>query len=189
MVRQPALHDLSHVIPNFPLRSTGGIEECAWVFELYRSVRFVRWLGIFAFTVQRMLFCPNVIPSCIIFMCPSIREFVAHLSMDTKINIGSYMVFMLGVNWIKVVLREFCVRRYILADRKHFQQAGWRNWCILLTPFYIVVEQVSLIIFFTLATWAMLWRAFAGYSSIVYVVAPKALHEEPSGGKKEKKAA
>jgi hypothetical protein len=170
--------------------STGGIEECAWTFELYRSIRFIRWLGIFAFTVQRMLFGPNVIPSCIVFVCPSVREFIAHLSMDTKIILGSYMALVLGISWIKVVLREFFVRRYILADRKHFQQAGWKNWCMLLTPFYLVVEQVSLIIFFTLATWAMLWRAFAGYTSIVYVVAPKALHEEEHSGKKiDKKAA
>jgi hypothetical protein len=136
-----------------------------------------------------MLFGPNVIPSCLVFICPSMREFIAHLTMDTKLIFGSYMVFMLGIHWIKVVLREFFVRRYILADRKNIQKAGWQNWCLLLTPFYLVVEQVSLIIFFTLATWAMLWRAFAGYTSIVYVVAPKALHEEHSGKRTGKKAA
>ncbi|KAG7354217.1 glycosyl transferase family group 2 protein [Nitzschia inconspicua] len=86
-------------------------------------------------------------------------------------------LFMQSVTWIRVILREVFLYRYILSGCKHVKKAGWQCWCMLLTPLYLVVEQVSLTIFFTLATWAMLWKAFLGYTSIVYVVAPKALQE------------
>ncbi|KAG7353817.1 glycosyl transferase family group 2 protein [Nitzschia inconspicua] len=167
-------------------RHMWGIEECAWTFQLYSTIRFVRWLGIFSFTVQRLLFSPNTVPSFIVLACPSIQEFLWQLSWETKFILGSYLLFMQSVTWIRVVLREFFLHRYILADRKHMKKAGWQCWCLLLTPLYLLVEQVSLTIFFTFATWTMLWRAFSGYTSIVYVVAPKALHEESNFSGKRK---
>ncbi|KAG7351129.1 hypothetical protein IV203_010489 [Nitzschia inconspicua] len=158
-------------------RHMWGIEECAWTFQVFSTIRFVRWLGIFTFTVQRMLFCPNTVPSFIVLACPSFREFLWKLSWETKFILGSYLLFMQCVTWIRVILREVFLHRYILAGRKHVKKAGWQCWCMLLTPLYLLVEQVSLTIFFTCATWTMLWKAFLGYTSIVYVVAPKALHE------------
>ena len=155
-----------------------GIEECAWTFEIFRHVRFIRWVGILGLTVQRMLFGPNCVPVCIAFLCPAVREFVSLMDPGSiKIFVIWTLFFVVG-KWMRVVVREFFMRRYILADRKHMMPAGWKNWIMLFTVFPIV-EQISIFIFFTCATWAMLWRA-TRHKSIVYVVAPKALNNEES---------
>jgi hypothetical protein len=157
-------------------RHMWGIEECAWTFEVMRHVRFIRWVEILGLTVQRMLFGPNSVPTVIVFLCPAVRQFVSLIDPASVKTIVLWTFFFVGGKWIRVVLREYFIRRYILADRKHMMPAGWMNWLMLLTV-YPIVEQVSIIIFFSCATWAMLWRAMR-HQSIVYVVAPKALNNE-----------
>jgi hypothetical protein len=153
-----------------------GIEECAWTFQIFHHVRFIRWIEILGLTVKRMLFGSNSIPRLIVLLCPSVREFIYKIDpASIKIFVFWTLFFVVG-KWMRVVLREFFFRRYILADRKHVIPAGWMNWFMLLTVFPIV-EHVSLFIFFSCATWAMLWRAMR-HKSIVYVVAPKALNNE-----------
>jgi hypothetical protein len=170
-----------------------GIEECAWTFEIFHHTRFIRWVGILGLTVQRMLFGPNSVPTCIVLLCPAVREFISLLDpLSIKVMICWFLFFAVG-KWIRVVVREFFIRRYILADRKHMMKAGSMNWFMLLTV-YPVVEQISIFIFFSCATWAMLWRAMR-HKSIVYVVAPKSLNNEgnvpvgPVSSKRVKKSA
>jgi len=161
-------------------RHMWGIEECAWTVEVFHHLRLFRWVGIFGLTIQRMLFGPNVVPIWILLLCPSVRALILALKPETLyVAIGCSLVFKL-FGWIQIVLREIFMRRYILQDRKHMMPAGWKNWAMLLTV-YPVMEQVAIFVFFTCATWAMLWRALR-HKSIVYVVAPKALAEQKENG-------
>jgi hypothetical protein len=152
-------------------RHMWGIEECAWTFQAFHRIRFVRWVGILGLTVQRMLFGRNVIPSWILLLCPSIRTFITQLSNESiQLFLVWTTIFVVG-GWIKIVIREVLVRRWILSDRKHMQQAGSMNWIMLLT-IYPIMEQIAIFIFFSLATYSMLWRGLRE-TSIAYVVAPK----------------
>jgi cellulose synthase/poly-beta-1,6-N-acetylglucosamine synthase-like glycosyltransferase len=158
-------------------RHMWGIEECAWTFEVFRHLRFIRWLNIFGMTVTRMLFAPNVIPRWLVLLCPSLRTILYTLNIQTlRIVIYWVAFFKLG-SWIQVIIREIFLRRYILADRKHMGSAGCLNWLMIFT-FFPLVEFVANFIFFSCATWVQLWRAFRGNKSIVYVVAPKAFADQ-----------
>ena len=154
-------------------RHMWGIEECAWTFEAYRHLRFVRWLSIFGLTIRRMLFCGNVIPPYLVLLCPAVRALLLSLNQQTRQMIVFWLAITWGFAWVQTIIREIFIRRYILADRKHMMSAGWRNWLLLLTV-YPVVERLSIFIFFTCTTWTMLWRAL-WHEGIVYVVAPKSL--------------
>jgi hypothetical protein len=104
---------------------------------------------------------------------------IASLSKQSKLAIALWIVLKGLGNWIRVVVRELFMHRYILGDRKHMQKPGRRAWLMMLTV-YPIVERLSVFIFFTCATYAMLWKSFQGHKSITYVVAPKAFHEEPA---------
>jgi hypothetical protein len=165
-------------------RHMWGIEECAWTFEAFSHLRFVRWLTIAGLTIKRMLFCSNTIPAWLVFLCPSVRTtLLVSMTPETTQMMIFWMTVLWVGTWIQVIVREIFLRRYILADRRHMMAAGWRNWCLLLTV-YPVVERLAVFIFFTCTTWSMLWCAL-WQESIVYVVAPKALtqHSEEANVK------
>jgi len=154
---------------------TGGIEECCWTMSAFQSTRVIRWLKILSLTLRRMLLCSNVIPTWLVLLCPSVRELLTSISPESRLTIGLWIFGGIVGYWMRVAVRELLVRSYILGGRKHMQKAGWTNWLMLLTVFPIV-ENVSIFIFFTCATWVQLVRALK-QKSIVYVVAPKAFNE------------
>jgi hypothetical protein len=164
-------------------RHMWGIEECAWTLEAFHHIRFVRWLEIFRLTTTQMLFGRNVLPSWIVLLCPSVRVSISLLSYESlKFVIIWASIFVFG-GWVRVLIREVLVRRLILADRKHMQKAGVKHW-IMVCTIYPLMEQVAIVIFFSLATYCMLQRALTE-TSIAYVVAPKAFSSENQGGVKK----
>jgi hypothetical protein len=153
-----------------------GIEECAWTIQCFRNMRFTRWVDIMSLTVQRMLFGGGSVPSWIVLLSPSFRQLLLSIKPESRLVLLFWILLFAIGRWIRVVLREVFVRFFVLGSRKHMQKPGWSYWILL--SFFPVVEPISCFIFVTCATWAMLWRAFQGNTSIVYVVAPKAFHEE-----------
>jgi len=153
-------------------RHMWGIEECAWTMELYSHLRFKRWISLIGLTFGRMILSGSCLPSSPLLFLPSVRACFFSLEVSTqRFFIGVFVVQKL-VGWIQVVIREVVIRRFILADRKHMLKAGWKNWLVLVTPLYIIIEQASLFFFYTFATWAMLWHA-CHHNTILYVTAPK----------------
>jgi hypothetical protein len=167
------------------LRHMWGIEECAWTMELFFHLRFKRWLPLMAITLGKMLLGKNCIPTGFLFLLlPSARQLFFSLDTSTQMFlVGSVLVQQLAT-WMQVLVREFALRRYILVDRKHMIPAGWKNWILLATPLWLVVEQASLFFFFTCATWSMLWHA-RSHSTILYVTAPKAFSVQENDMDKE----
>jgi hypothetical protein len=167
-----------------------GIEEAAWTLELFFHLRFKRWLSLMAMTLGRMLLGKNCIPTGFLFLLlPSARDLFFSLDTSTRMLLVGIVLVQQLATWLQVALREFALRRYILSDRKHMKPAGWKNWILLATPLWLVVEQLSLFFFFTCATWSMLWHA-RSHNTILYVTAPKAFitSAEETNGTMEKEA-
>jgi hypothetical protein len=154
-------------------RHMWGVEECAWVLELFHHLRFRRWMSLMALSFQRMLLGNNCIPKLPLLLLPSVRRAFFSLQASFQTFIVWFVVVQQLATWLRILLRELALRRYILAGRKHMKPAGWLNWLLLATPLYILVEQFSLFYFYTCSTWCMLWHA-RNHNTILYVTAPKA---------------
>ena len=101
-----------------------GIEECAWVFESFNHIRFVRWMEMIGLSAQQMLFGSNVIPSWIFLLSPSVRIFIYQLRYESIMVFVVWTLIFVVWKWIQVIVREILFRRWILSDRKHMQPAG-----------------------------------------------------------------
>jgi hypothetical protein len=166
-------------------RHMWGIEEVAWAFECRGHLRFPRFLTLASFAAGRMLFSGSTVPSSVILACPSVRHLFTEISSESRHFIVYFASGMFLVRWARILVSELFLRRFILSDRKHTQAAGGKYWIMMICfPF---IEPISLWIFFTFATWTMLWRAFRGFTSIAYVVAPKAFNEQPIGERTSRK--
>lgn len=154
-------------------RHMWGIEECAWVLELFFHLRLNRWLPLVGMTFGQMILGTNCIPGSLILLLPTVRQVMFSLRPSSQIFLVAVMLITQLAKWVQFVVREVALRRYILADRKHMMNAGWKNWLLIATPFWLVVEQLSLVVFVTFATWSMLIHALS-HETILYVTAPKA---------------
>lgn len=164
-------------------RHMWGVEECAWALELFFHLRFKRWISLMAMTLGRMLLGNNCIPTGFLFvLLPSARQLFFSLGTSTQAFLVAVVIVQQLATWMQVILREIALRKYILAGRKHMKPAGWKNWLLLATPLWLVVEQVSLCVFFTFATWSMLWHA-RSHNTILYVTAPKAFSVDENDAK------
>lgn len=173
-------------------RHMWGVEECAWTLELFWHLRFKRWASLMGITLGTMLLGKNCIPTGFLFLLlPSVRQLFFSLETSTKTFLVGMFVVQQFATWLQVVVREIFLRRYILAGRKHMKPVvagGWKNQFLVgllaTTPFvWLIIEQLSLVIFFTGATWSMLWHART-HNTILYVTAPKALSILPEDEEK-----
>ncbi|CAB9510249.1 expressed unknown protein [Seminavis robusta] len=170
-------------------RHMWGIEEAAFVASLFPVIRLNQWLVMFGRVCSQMF--GVCIPLFLYFLFRPIRDIFFALGPETQyLIVGSYLAVTL-YNWVKMIIRELFLYRYILSGRSLMMKRSLGEWLQLIF-FWPVMVQVASIIFATCATWRMLIHAVF-HETLTYVTAPKALntltvtHANDTGDVKPKK--
>jgi len=152
-------------------RHMWGIEDVAWVLALFPILRHRVWMRLLGLTAGQML-TDNVVPPWLIFCFPQTIAFLSGLKPSTKTLVVWVLAVSIVYGWLKVFVREFLLRKFILAHRRpNMQRMSAFNWiCLFVT--YPVLCPLSSAIFNTAATWRMLFHALRN-TGLKYVTAPK----------------
>ena len=152
-------------------RHCWGIEETAFVASLFPIVRMRQWLELFGRVTSQMF--GVCVPTFItIFFAPT-REMLASLRWETRALLLAIFVASVTYDWMKTILREVFLYKYIIGDRYLMMKRTNLEW-IQLVLFWPILSSTSKFIFASLATWRVLVHAVF-HDTLVYVTAPKAL--------------
>ena len=157
-------------------RHCWGIEETTFVASLFPVLRMTQWLELFGRVTSQMfgVCVPFFVPLC---FAPT-REVIISLRWETQTLMAVLFAASLAYNWIKMILREFFLYKYIIDDRRLLMKRSKIEW-MQLVLFWPILSWASKFIFATLATWRVLLHAVF-HETLVYVTAPKALNVSSS---------
>lgn len=152
-------------------RHMWGIEEVAFCASLFPVLRLGTWASIMSLATGQMY---SVCIPAVVFLCLGpVRQAFFSLSIETQYWMVGITVGYFVYNWIKVVLREVFLYRFILHDRSLMMQRSWSEWVQFIVG-YPMMSQFGFYVFATMATWRMLIHAVF-HDTLVYITAPKAL--------------
>lgn len=158
-------------------RHMWGIEEVAFVASLFPVVRLPIWTAMMGRVVGQM-FIGVCTPAFIYLAFAPVWRVFFSLRVETQCWMVGLIAAKIIYQWIKTILREMFLYRFILNDRELMMERSWGEWLQLILSFPLT-SKIGSIIFSTLATWRMLIHAVF-HETLAYVTAPKAL--SGSGG-------
>lgn len=151
-------------------RHMWGIEEVAFTVSLFPVVRINLWLRLLTM-VSTQMFAPCT-PAWISLLFPSIRAVFLNMNPRTHRSLLVNALVFVVYSWLKMVIREVFLYRYILRGRKHMMARSKWEWCQI-TLLWPVLSGLGAFIFSCLATWRVLVHAVF-CDTLHYVTAPKA---------------
>ena len=152
-------------------RHMWGIEEVAFTVLLFPHLRINLWLSLFGMVGTQMF--STCTPSFLYLLFPSVRAVLFSLRPETQQLLIGVTIASVLYSWLKTMVREIFLYRYILAGRKLMMRRSVLEW-IQIGLAWPVASELSVIIFACLATWRVLIHAVF-HETLQYVTAPKAL--------------
>lgn len=148
-----------------------GIEETAFVLSLFPVLRINSWLGLL-YRVNAQMF-GVCIPMFVWLLFAPVREILFSLRVETQCILVGAMVLQYAYDWVKTLVREVFLYKYIIGQRKLMMRRSASEWLQLFLVWPVLAE-LSCFVFACMATWRMLIHV-VHHDTLVYVTAPKAL--------------